>query len=76
MFYFNFSSPSRSPVLDSEIVMMNTLYKERFPKVKLQLNIYIYKHFIILYNVTTILHITILLFKNYLIRLHNKWRNV
>lgn len=37
MFYFNFSSPSRSPVLDSEIVMMNTLYKERFPKVKLQL---------------------------------------
>ena len=27
------SSPSRSPILDSEIVMMNTLYKERFPKV-------------------------------------------
>ncbi|XP_063981056.1 microtubule-associated serine/threonine-protein kinase 3 isoform X2 [Diachasmimorpha longicaudata] len=26
------SSPSRSPVLDNEIVMMNTLYKERFPK--------------------------------------------
>ena len=28
------SSPSRSPILDSEIVMMNTLYKERFPKVR------------------------------------------
>ncbi|PSN47850.1 hypothetical protein C0J52_01244 [Blattella germanica] len=26
------SSPSRSPVVDDEIVMMNTLYKERFPK--------------------------------------------
>lgn len=61
MFYFNFSSPSRSPVLDSEIVMMNTLYKERFPKVKfqllkLQIYIYIYKHFVILYDVTTILY--------------------
>lgn len=31
------SSPSRSPILDSEIVMMNTLYKERFPKVSSKL---------------------------------------
>ncbi|XP_018043768.1 PREDICTED: microtubule-associated serine/threonine-protein kinase 3 isoform X2 [Atta colombica] len=31
------SSPSRSPVLDSEIVMMNTLYKERFPKATQQM---------------------------------------
>ncbi|XP_032679152.1 microtubule-associated serine/threonine-protein kinase 3 isoform X2 [Odontomachus brunneus] len=30
-------SPSRSPVLDSEIVMMNTLYKERFPKATQQM---------------------------------------
>lgn len=35
---FEYSSPSRSPVLDSEIVMMNTLYKERFPKVSLHFN--------------------------------------
>lgn len=27
------SSPIRSPVADSEVVMMNMLYKERFPKV-------------------------------------------
>lgn len=33
------SSPSRSPILDSEIVMMNTLYKERFPKVRLFLSL-------------------------------------
>ncbi|XP_063220188.1 microtubule-associated serine/threonine-protein kinase 3 isoform X2 [Bacillus rossius redtenbacheri] len=26
------SSPSRSPIMDDEIVTMNTLYKERFPK--------------------------------------------
>ncbi|XP_058796475.1 microtubule-associated serine/threonine-protein kinase 3 isoform X2 [Phymastichus coffea] len=31
------SSPSRSPILDSEIVMMNTLYKERFPKATQQM---------------------------------------
>ncbi|XP_074098538.1 microtubule-associated serine/threonine (MAST) protein kinase dop isoform X1 [Cotesia typhae] len=31
------SSPSRSPVLDNEIVMMNTLYKERFPKATQQM---------------------------------------
>ena len=29
------SSPIRSPVVDNEIIMMNTLYKERFPKVGL-----------------------------------------
>ncbi|KAK2589188.1 hypothetical protein KPH14_002002 [Odynerus spinipes] len=34
---FRYSSPSRSPVLDSEIVMMNTLYKERFPKATQQM---------------------------------------
>jgi len=28
------SSPSRSPIFDNDIVMMNVLYKERFPKVK------------------------------------------
>lgn len=27
------SSPIRSPIVDSEVVMMNMLYKERFPKV-------------------------------------------
>ncbi|XP_034933867.1 microtubule-associated serine/threonine-protein kinase 3 isoform X2 [Chelonus insularis] len=31
------SSPSRSPILDNEIVMMNTLYKERFPKATQQM---------------------------------------
>uniref|UniRef100_A0A1B0CFH9 non-specific serine/threonine protein kinase n=2 Tax=Lutzomyia longipalpis TaxID=7200 RepID=A0A1B0CFH9_LUTLO len=31
------SSPSRSPILDSEIALMNTLYKERFPKATLQM---------------------------------------
>lgn len=31
------SSPSRSPVMDNEIVMMNTLYKERFPKATQQM---------------------------------------
>ncbi|CAB0041495.1 unnamed protein product, partial [Trichogramma brassicae] len=31
------SSPSRSPILDSEIVMMNTMYKERFPKATQQM---------------------------------------
>ncbi|XP_043281471.1 microtubule-associated serine/threonine-protein kinase 3 isoform X2 [Venturia canescens] len=31
------SSPSRSPVLDNEIQMMNTLYKERFPKATQQM---------------------------------------
>ena len=27
-----FSSPIRTPLIDNEIVLMNTLYKERFPK--------------------------------------------
>ena len=27
------SSPVRSPVVDCEVVMMNMMYKERFPKV-------------------------------------------
>nr|CAD7431828.1 unnamed protein product [Timema monikensis] len=31
------SSPSRSPIVDDEIVMMNTLYKERFPKATQQM---------------------------------------
>lgn len=31
------SSPSRSPVVDSEISLMNTLYKERFPKATQQM---------------------------------------
>lgn len=31
------SSPSRSPIIDSEISMMNTLYKERFPKATQQM---------------------------------------
>lgn len=31
------SSPSRSPVLDNEICMMNILYKERFPKATQQM---------------------------------------
>ena len=31
------SSPIRSPVIDNEIVMMNTLYKERFPKATMQM---------------------------------------
>ncbi|KAK8723064.1 hypothetical protein OTU49_011821 [Cherax quadricarinatus] len=31
------SSPIRSPVVDNEIVMMNTLYKERFPKATQQM---------------------------------------
>lgn len=31
------SSPSRSPIVDNEISMMNTLYKERFPKATQQM---------------------------------------
>ncbi|XP_044764723.1 microtubule-associated serine/threonine-protein kinase 3 isoform X2 [Coccinella septempunctata] len=31
------SSPSRSPIIDNEICMMNTLYKERFPKATQQM---------------------------------------
>nr|CAD7197637.1 unnamed protein product [Timema douglasi] len=31
------NSPSRSPIVDDEIVMMNTLYKERFPKATQQM---------------------------------------
>lgn len=31
------SSPSRSPIVDSDIVLMNTLYKERFPKATQQM---------------------------------------
>ena len=31
------SSPIRSPVVDNEIVLMNTLYKERFPKATKQM---------------------------------------
>ena len=36
-FLYNYSSPIRSPVIDNEIVMMNTLYKERFPKATKQM---------------------------------------
>ncbi|XP_045482551.1 microtubule-associated serine/threonine-protein kinase 3 isoform X2 [Harmonia axyridis] len=31
------SSPSRSPIIDNDICMMNTLYKERFPKATQQM---------------------------------------
>lgn len=31
------SSPSRSPIVDNEIAVMNTLYKERFPKATQQM---------------------------------------
>ncbi|XP_026279054.1 microtubule-associated serine/threonine-protein kinase 3 isoform X1 [Frankliniella occidentalis] len=31
------SSPSRSPVMDTDIVVMNTMYKERFPKATQQM---------------------------------------
>ena len=36
-YYYYCSSPIRSPVIDNEIVMMNTLYKERFPKATKQM---------------------------------------
>ncbi|XP_017134662.1 microtubule-associated serine/threonine-protein kinase 3 [Drosophila miranda] len=39
------SSPSRSPIVDSEIAVMNTLYKERFPKATQQMEERL-KHFI------------------------------
>ncbi|XP_004522249.1 microtubule-associated serine/threonine-protein kinase 1 [Ceratitis capitata] len=39
------SSPSRSPIVDNEIAMMNTLYKERFPKATQQMEERL-KHFI------------------------------
>lgn len=39
------SSPSRSPAVDNEIAMMNTLYKERFPKATQQMEERL-KHFI------------------------------
>ena len=32
-----FSSPIRTPLIDNEIVLMNTLYKERFPKATQQM---------------------------------------
>jgi hypothetical protein len=36
MILFFFFSPGRSPVsFDSEIIMMNHVYKERFPKVRI-----------------------------------------
>jgi hypothetical protein len=31
------SSPIRTPLIDNEIVLMNTLYKERFPKATQQM---------------------------------------
>jgi microtubule-associated serine/threonine kinase len=34
---FVFSSPIRTPLIDNEIVLMNTLYKERFPKATQQM---------------------------------------
>jgi len=35
MYFLFSSSPGRSPVsFDSEIIMMNHVYKERFPKVR------------------------------------------
>ena len=37
MIFWFCSSPIRSPVIDNEIVMMNTLYKERFPKATKQM---------------------------------------
>ena len=33
----NFSSPIQTPLIDNEIVLMNTLYKERFPKATQQM---------------------------------------
>lgn len=39
------SSPSRSPIVDNEIAIMNTLYKERFPKATQQMEERL-KHFI------------------------------
>ena len=33
------SSPIRTPLIDNEIVLMNTLYKERFPKATQQVAI-------------------------------------
>lgn len=39
------SSPNRSPIMDSEIAVMNTLYKERFPKATQQMEERL-KHFI------------------------------
>ncbi|XP_020798031.1 microtubule-associated serine/threonine-protein kinase 1 [Drosophila serrata] len=39
------SSPSRSPIVDNEIAVMNTLYKERFPKATQQMEERL-KHFI------------------------------
>jgi len=37
MAFIEFSSPIRTPLIDNEIVMMNTLYKERFPKATMQM---------------------------------------
>lgn len=37
LFFFVFSSPSRSPVMDTDIIVMNTMYKERFPKATQQM---------------------------------------
>ena len=34
---FIFSSPIRTPLIDNDIVLMNTLYKERFPKATQQM---------------------------------------
>lgn len=39
------SSPSRSPAIDNEIALMNTMYKERFPKATQQMEERL-KHFI------------------------------
>ncbi|XP_067645232.1 microtubule-associated serine/threonine-protein kinase 3 [Eurosta solidaginis] len=39
------SSPSRSPIVDNDVAMMNTMYKERFPKATQQMEERL-KHFI------------------------------
>ncbi|XP_057651068.1 microtubule-associated serine/threonine-protein kinase 3 isoform X1 [Diorhabda carinulata] len=37
LYLFHSSSPSRTPVIDNEVCMMNVLYKERFPKATQQM---------------------------------------
>ena len=37
IFLYFLSSPIRTPMIDNEIVLMNTLYQERFPKATQQM---------------------------------------
>ena len=46
------SSPIRTPLIDNEIVLMNTLYKERFPKATQQVKLLSSYHIVVLVSIS------------------------